>query len=322
MKLQTSTTSTPTKSRQLGPNQKAATMRLSIAAALAVATAQVQAFKDTSPFLMFSTSPLPESLQDASRSQLQSSSSVLQTTKDFLKTCPSEIYFIVSQRSVSAPELSKDSHHLKMAVGNPGVKTRYSVSEVTGLKYSDTQDLVKFLQDECGATTPTDAQTVYGLSLENTGTGVVAALTLNELTGEEDNRSEMLSENDATLYSVILKDMPKGYRYTFIYTTTPADIVIDAHKPVTYDPEFMEAFHMDLKRDYYASRRENETNSTDFRPLFEKYEYFNPGLFMGLSVSLLLLAILSVGISAVSSLEVSYGAFDKEMGPAAQKKQQ
>lgn len=43
---------------------------------------------------------------------------------------------------------------------------------------------------------------------------------------------------------------------------------------------------------------------------------------MGLSVSLLLLAILSVGISAVSSLEVSYGAFDKEMGPAAQKKQQ
>lgn len=282
-----------------------------------------------------------------------------------------------------------------MAVGNPGVKTRYSVSEVTGLKYSDTQDLVKFLQDECGATTPTDAQTVYGLSLENTGTGVVAALTLNELTGEEDNRSEMLSENggfafpsppmsysittvlmctneklmeiDATLYSVILKDMPKGYRYTFIYTTTPADIVIDAHKPVTYDPEFMEAFHMDLKRDYYASRRENETNSTDFRPLFEKYEYFNPGmssflfpvrdfwrllrcepqyehrqrrtqrctkgrgdghadkktgLFMGLSVSLLLLAILSVGISAVSSLEVSYGAFDKEMGPAAQKKQQ
>lgn len=41
---------------------------------------------------------------------------------------------------------------------------------------------------------------------------------------------------------------------------------------------------------------------------------------MGLSVSLVLLAILSVGISGVASLEVSYGAFDKEMGPAAQKK--
>lgn len=41
---------------------------------------------------------------------------------------------------------------------------------------------------------------------------------------------------------------------------------------------------------------------------------------MGLLVTVLLLAILSVGISAISSLEVSYGAFDKEMGPAAQQK--
>lgn len=90
--------------------------------------------------------------------------------------------------------------------------------------------------------------------------------------------SEELTEIDETLYNVMLRDMPKGYRYTFIYTTTPADAVVGTHKPVTYDPEFMEAFHMDLKRDYYASKRENETNSTDFRPLFEKYEYFNPGM--------------------------------------------
>lgn len=43
---------------------------------------------------------------------------------------------------------------------------------------------------------------------------------------------------------------------------------------------------------------------------------------MGLLVGLLLLSILSVGMSALGSLQVSYGAFDKEMGPAAQKKQQ
>ena len=43
---------------------------------------------------------------------------------------------------------------------------------------------------------------------------------------------------------------------------------------------------------------------------------------MGLLVGTILIAILSVGISAVSSLQVSYAAFDKEMGPAAQKKQQ
>ena len=43
---------------------------------------------------------------------------------------------------------------------------------------------------------------------------------------------------------------------------------------------------------------------------------------MGLLVSFILLSILSVAISALSSLEVSYGAFDKEMGPTAQRKLQ
>lgn len=43
---------------------------------------------------------------------------------------------------------------------------------------------------------------------------------------------------------------------------------------------------------------------------------------MGLLVAVILLSILSVGLRAISSLQVSYAAFDKEMGPAAQKKQQ
>jgi hypothetical protein len=45
------------------------------------------------------------------------------------------------------------------------------------------------------------------------------------------------------------------------------------------------------------------------------------GLFMGFLVSLILISILYVAISGVASLQVSYAAFDKEMGPAAQKKQ-
>lgn len=43
---------------------------------------------------------------------------------------------------------------------------------------------------------------------------------------------------------------------------------------------------------------------------------------MAIVVAIVLFAILSVGLSALSSLQVSYGAFDKEMGPAAQKKLQ
>ena len=42
---------------------------------------------------------------------------------------------------------------------------------------------------------------------------------------------------------------------------------------------------------------------------------------MGILITLPLLMILYVAISGVSSLQVSYAAFDREMGSAAQKKQ-
>lgn len=46
------------------------------------------------------------------------------------------------------------------------------------------------------------------------------------------------------------------------------------------------------------------------------------GIFMALITAIVLFSILGVGLRALASLEVSYGAFDKDMGPAAQKKQQ
>jgi hypothetical protein len=103
----------------------------------------------------------------------------------------------------------------------------------------------------------------------------------------------------------------------------------------------------DLKRraegePVYVGRRAG--NSTDHRGLFEKYQFFTPGelpltfwyevlwgvlilltgragIFMGLIAAFIMLSILYVGLQGLSSLEVSYAAFDKEMGPAAQKKQ-
>jgi hypothetical protein len=42
---------------------------------------------------------------------------------------------------------------------------------------------------------------------------------------------------------------------------------------------------------------------------------------MGLLAGLILLSILGVGISAISGLKVSYGAFEREMGPSEQKQQ-
>ena len=40
---------------------------------------------------------------------------------------------------------------------------------------------------------------------------------------------------------------------------------------------------------------------------------------MGILAGVILLSIIYVGISGVSSLQITYAAFDKEIGPAAQK---
>lgn len=76
---------------------------------------------------------------------------------------------------------------------------------------------------------------------------------------------------------------------------------------------------MELKRD--LASHVNKANSTNDAGLFERYQYFTPGIFMGFAAIIPLFLILLVGIRALTSLEVSYFAFSKEMGPNAQKKQ-
>jgi hypothetical protein len=122
-------------------------------------------------------------------------------------------------------------------------------------------------------------------------------------------------------------DKMGGRDYTVIYTTAPqtesqakSQIEEEQH---TYEmePPYGEAVQMELKRDtsaHYAKR----ANSTSEGGLFERYQYFTPGLFMGFAAIIPLFLILLVGIKALVSLEVSYFAFSKEMGPNAQKKQQ
>ena len=89
---------------------------------------------------------------------------------------------------------------------------------------------------------------------------------------------------------------------------------------------FQSPLHLDLKRDLSSGTNKRESSGDKpvlpDGPLFERYSFLSPGLFMGILVTLILLSILYVGISAIAGLQVTYAAFDKEMGPAAQKKAQ
>jgi len=94
----------------------------------------------------------------------------------------------------------------------------------------------------------------------------------------------------------------------------------EEHPPYEMESPFGDATQMELKRD--LSSHVQRANSTNDAGLFEKYQYFTPGLFMGFLAVIPLFLILTVGVRALLSLEVSYFAFSKEMGPNAQRKQQ
>ncbi|KAK0315806.1 hypothetical protein LTR01_001106 [Friedmanniomyces endolithicus] len=116
--------------------------------------------------------------------------------------------------------------------------------------------------------------------------------------------------------------------YLFIFAGEAAhagNATVEDHRDLPYEmDEPYPTLHTDLKRDTrtYHVRQANSSaeNPQSHLPLFEKYKFLSPALFMGLTVSLILFSILYVGVSAIAGLEVSYAAFSKEMGPQAQNK--
>lgn len=116
----------------------------------------------------------------------------------------------------------------------------------------------------------------------------------------------------------------KSQDYTVIYITSPQnESQANAQRQqeqYAYEmaASYPDGVQMELKRDLSAhTKRANATEGG----LFERYQYFTPGLFMGFAAIIPLFLILLVGIRALTSLEVSYYAFSKEMGPNVQRRQ-
>jgi hypothetical protein len=281
-------------------------MKLSRAATLVACTAAVQAFSDSSPFILFSTAKLASPSNDA---QLQTSSKVIAAAQEILSSCPTQRYIFISQPNIHAADIRDKSTGCKMpnlcgAIASKSVKGSFNVAEVIGQVSS--KPLAEYVADAC---------------LKK---GVVAQVERVELEHlpslkETAKRAEILGDNDHKLGRLF---GALDGEYTVVMFSDPNEFK-------AYEPEFMEptariveAVHMDLKRDDgSAAAAAGKKNATDNRPLFEKYQFFTPGIFSGLIALIVILSILAVGLKALASLEVSYGAFDKENGPAAQKKQ-
>ncbi|MCJ1474609.1 hypothetical protein MMC13_003269 [Lambiella insularis] len=296
-------------------------MRITSIVASALALVAASAFQDTSPFIFFSTSEIL-----ATSPQIASAASLTSTIRAELRKCPSDVYLIVSQPGVTAIDYrsQQSTPYLRRWVSGEDkhVRSSFTVSEVLG--EFDTTALVSTLEQQCGAgKLNVDASTgLFDIVNDLKPRIIMVDFPLLPVGAERFTSSRT---NDLFL-SNLLSIIPSP-NYTVVYTTTPATSV---NQHTTMEPSMYEMdktmsplVHMDLKRDLMIHPRAsgNGSNSTSL-PLFERYQYFTPGLFMGLLVGFLLLSILYVAISGVSSLQVSYAAFDRENGPAAQKKQQ
>ncbi|RKF82552.1 putative atp-synthase s1 [Golovinomyces cichoracearum] len=271
---------------------------------IAIVSLQVQAFKDTSPFLLFSSS-LSNSIKQFPKEQIASRDRVLKTTELFLSECPSDAYLILLQPSISASQLSNKSSQIRQLSKNNHVKTQLSVRDTVGLKIEDGVRILRYLETNCGS------KGVVGWPLDDIMGQKEPGKSLTVLNKLEEN--EIISDNSPVYDN--LKSFMKLANYTLILVTTPKS----AQETVLPIDEFQNMpSHIELRRGLTARGHVISSNA-DLRPLFEKYQFFNPGLFAGIMISIILLSILSIGIRAISSLEVSYSAFEKEMGPEKQK---
>ncbi|KAH6640978.1 vacuolar ATP synthase subunit S1-domain-containing protein [Chaetomium tenue] len=316
-------------------------MKLSTATTLlACAASQAQAFSDSSPFVLLSTAkfvPVPyrklqptvlpqpaahtRTLIDTqshrlstppSTSQLQTASQVLTTAKSLLASCPTKRYLLVSQPNMHAADIRDDSSSSSSSSSSDSCRmpnlcraarrddiNSWAVAETIGRVSG--QPLEEYIAQTCGE----------GVSVQRVELRQLPAAS--DRVGAESARGEVLGDNDHELGKLL--DTLEGEDYTVVVFSDPSE-------SKAYEPEFSGPVHMDMKRSVerqFVAR--SKSDSTDNLPLFEKYQFFTPGIFMAFIVLAVVLSILGVGLKALSSLEVSYGAFDKDMGPAAQKKQ-
>ncbi|KAM5467338.1 hypothetical protein MferCBS49748_004051 [Microsporum ferrugineum] len=254
--------------------------------ALGAIASSVDAFRDTSPFFLFSTNSF-----ETQSSQLQSASSLLSTVSSDLSSCPSDFYILVSQPGVHVLDFSnrRSAPRLRERVLKQDgiIKSSFAVSEVVG--EFDADSLQKQLENKC------KAETV------------------------------VVNGDDGFLATLI--DLLPSSNYTVLYTTTPrgtepiAEVDIGHFEmganPLQDPLTFKREFQSHPSRDDKPKKRNKSS-------LFSEYQFLSPGLFMGLITTAILGTILYVGLSALTSLQVSYASFDKENGPAgaAGKKQQ
>ncbi|KAL8924385.1 MAG: hypothetical protein Q9172_002732 [Xanthocarpia lactea] len=255
-------------------------MRLPLFGALALSAGICNAFRDTSPFFMFSTSELLTSVP-----QIALASTIQDIIVSQLSKCPSDTYIVVTQPGVHAEDYSDRyaASHLRRKVSGEDERIRSTMSVMDVLGDVDAEKIVEVVGDKCGAALLRVDAATGSFTIADDPKPRIVIVDFPSLPSSRTERASKLKDNDVFLSSIL--DLLPTSKYTVIYTTTASS----AHKSSDFaEPEVYEMdtsfsssqSHMGIKRDLgvHSKRADDNGNVTlPDAPLFEKYQYFTPG---------------------------------------------
>ncbi|KAI5810169.1 BIG/ATPase V1 complex, subunit S1 [Peziza echinospora] len=300
----------------------------------------VSAFASTSPFFILSSGRDSQKLN--TQDTISSSSSAPIPTSEFLvqakaviSPCDSDVYIVAQQAGIHASDFRAGGMgYVKrvLAGGVEGVRGEAVVPYVQRDGVSGSASgrvdgaLVEMTRRACGAevvvVNPSEPMMHHYGDMKPKVFHIVFPELEDGLSRKE--RTSEIQLTDNFLNALLTSSLPPSTKWVLIYVSTPITTTHNHHHTTTSNDE--------LKRrsPQSPSTTEKNDNSTtpppEFTPptggLFQKYVFFSPGIFMGYIAAFFLGILMVVGLSGLGSLKISYGAFEKEMGPAAQRKAQ
>lgn len=185
----------------------------------------------------------------------------MKATGDFLSSCPTKHYLLVSQPNLNIEHLNSKTAapKLQSALSSSKVQGRMMVSEMSGVV--DLQQVASSIRESCQAAGKTPS--IDSMVLDAVPTA-----------GRYEDLVENLVDSDNDV-GVVLQQYDAAGDFTVIYT---AGARTDKAEEKHYEAEFKDTTHQELKRQVDSVKREKKERDT--RPLFEKYQFFTPGTFI------------------------------------------
>ncbi|TGZ76715.1 hypothetical protein EX30DRAFT_229704 [Ascodesmis nigricans] len=290
----------------------------------AISPVSVSAFSDTSPYII--SHPSAESPLDDFRSAT-STTTLLPHLRTLTAACTADTYLLitlphthesdlhhyplfhaalVSLSSSSGSESSPESNgflQLPFVVPSPDI----TATDIVNI-------IAETASHVCGARVEEPVVIAAGGTATRYD-GVTPRVVRVEFDSASAGGGVQNGVRDTAVVDRVLKSLVEGAptrRVMVVVATTPVFSAGDAENVV--DSEEREAGN--------PNGEKGDNGDETKGGLFEKYQFFTPAVLMGYVVLLVVAAIGYVGVSALEGLKVSYGAFEKEMGPGGQKKGQ